>query len=194
MEAVKASISLSAEPGAHKNEEGLWDPCKSKEDYTKALEKQEDCDSYIEKNKFVKREKVLNVCKVDTSKRMVFGWAQICTKNGEDYYDSDNQCFDEEVTLGTIAKSEDEESTGWLGFMLKSRTHKAMHDGEPVGDVAFAFPAFDDIMKSLGFETIEKTGIITGVYVSDDAVLEKFHKGEYTGFSIGGSAIFEDEE
>ena len=49
-------------------------------------------------------------------------------------------------------------------------------------------------MKSLGFGPIEKTGIITGVYVSDDSVLEKFHNGEYTGFSIGGSANFIDEE
>lgn len=123
------------------------------------------------------------VLKVDTNRRLVFGWAQVCTKSGKDYYDTDNQHFPEEVTLDA-----------WVKFMNDTRVHKAMHSGEQVGSVAFAFPAFDDIMKSLGFNEAHQTGIIAGVYVNDDDVLQKFHSGEYTGFSIGGGALFENEE
>lgn len=137
--------------------------------------------------KFAKGSESCEVCKVDNSRRLVFGWAQICTKNGEEYYDTDNQHFPEDVTLG-------DDQSGWVNFMMQSRIHKAMHDGSEVGDVVFAFPAFDDVMKSLGFEPSDKTGIITGVYVKDDDTLKKFHDGDYTGFSIGGSAAFEDEE
>lgn len=127
------------------------------------------------------------VCKVDSDRRMVFGWAQICTKNGEEYFDTDNQSFPETVTLG------DDES-GWIGYMKSQRIHKAMHSGEQVGEVIFAFPAFDDIMKSLGYEPTDKTGIIVGVQVHDDKVLQKFHSGEYSDFSIGGGANFDEVE
>lgn len=137
--------------------------------------------------KFEKSAENMQVCKVDTGLGLVFGWAQICKVNGEDYYDSDNQHMPEAVTLG------DNES-GWLGFMKTARVHKAMHDGKQVGDVVFAFPAFSDIMKSLGFEPIGKTGIIAAVQVSDKPTLQKFHSGEYTGFSVGGSAAWADEE
>lgn len=183
-QAVEASIELGAEVGAHKGDDGQWYPCKTEKAYDEAL------NNLYEENEdfpFVKSADTCKIAKVDKSRRLVFGWAQICTKAGKDYYDTDNQCFPEDVTLG------DAES-GWTAFMMKARAHKAMHKGENVGEVVFAFPAFDDVMKSLGFEPAHQTGIITGVYVSDDDTLEKFHKGEYTGFSIGGSAMFEDDE
>lgn len=190
LEAVKASVDLGAEVGAHESEDGGWLPCKSTEEYQKALnrkfEKSSD-NKESDESKFVKSQETSKVCKVDGSRRLVFGWAQVCTKNGEDYYDTDNQCFPEDVTLGDV-------DSGWVNFMRQSRIHKAMHSGQEVGDVVFAFPAFDDIMKSLGFEPANQTGIITGVYVSDDDILAKFHKGEYTGFSVGGRAAWIDEE
>ena len=80
--------------------------------------------------------------KVDTGQRLVFGWAQVCMKNGEPYYDADNQHFPEDVTL-----------KAWTPFMREDlRAHKAMHAGEDVGEVVFAFPMLTDIAKSLGFE------------------------------------------
>lgn len=123
------------------------------------------------------------ICKVDGDRRLVFGWGQICTKNGAPYYDTDNEHFPEDVSLD-----------GWTDFMKNARAHKAMHKGTPVGEVVYAFPAYDEILKSLGFDTIEKTGIIVGVYVNDDTVLEKFQNGTFKGFSIGGSADFLEEE
>ena len=120
--------------------------------------------------------------KVDQMQRLVFGWGQICTKNGEPYFDTDNQHFPEDVTL-----------EGWKDFMRQDRrTHKAMHQGVEVGDVVFAFPMLTDIAKSLGFENLPQTGILTGVYVADDGVLQKFMSGEYSGFSVGGKVVWED--
>ena len=122
--------------------------------------------------------------KVDNSLNLVFGWAQICTVNGEPYYDTDNQHFPEDVTL-----------KAWTDFMLGDlRAHKAMHAGNEVGEVAFAFPMTTDIAKSLGFDTVNQSGVVAGVRVNDPAVMEKFRSGEYKSFSIGGSAQFEDVE
>lgn len=122
--------------------------------------------------------------KVDDSLRLVFGWAQICTVDGEPYYDTDNQHFPEDVTL-----------KAWSDFMLSDlRAHKAMHNGEDVGEVAFAFPMTKDIAESLGFDVTKQTGVIAGVRVNDEAMLQKFRSGEYKGFSIGGMADFEDVE
>lgn len=120
--------------------------------------------------------------KVSAGERLVFGWGQVCTKNGELYFDTDNQAFPEDVTL-----------KGWTEFMKgDQRTHKAMHAGVEMGQVVYAFPMLTDIAKSLGFENLPQTGILVGVYVSDDATLQKFATGEYTGFSIGGGAVWED--
>lgn len=120
--------------------------------------------------------------KVSSQERLVFGWGQVCTKNGELYFDTDNQAIPENVAL-----------KGWKDFMRgDQRTHKAMHAGVEVGQVVFAFPMLTDIAKSLGFENLPQTGILVGVYVSDDTTLQKFATGEYTGFSIGGTAAWED--
>lgn len=108
----------------------------------------------------------------------------VCTKNGEDYYDTDNEHFPEEVVLDA-----------WTAFMQSTdRTHKAMHNGEEVGKVLYAFPMTKDIADSFGFTDLPQTGIIAGVYVEDDDTLAKFKSGEYKSFSIGGQAEFEDEE
>lgn len=124
-----------------------------------------------------------NVIKVDAERRLVFGWAQVCTKNGEEYFDTDNQHIPESVTLDA-----------WADFMRNVRVNKAMHSGDQVGDVAFAFPAYDDIFKSLGLQIGDQSGIIVGVYVQDDDVLNKYHTGVYKGFSVGGAANWEDVE
>lgn len=123
----------------------------------------------------------MTVAKVDTSNKLVFGWGTVCQKNGDPYYDTDNQHFPEDVAI-----------KGWVEFMKNARVSKAMHEGEQVGDVVFAFPATDDIIKSLGMTLGDQSGIIVGVVINDEATLNKFYTGVYKGFSIGGSATFED--
>jgi len=122
-----------------------------------------------------------NVIKVDQGRRLVFGWAQVCTKSGQEYFDTDNQHIPEDVTLDA-----------WSDFMRNGRVNKAMHAGDQVGEVVFAFPAYDEIFKSLGLQIGEQSGIIMAVYVHDDDVLAKYHSGEYQGFSVGGKAQWEN--
>jgi len=123
------------------------------------------------------------VAKVDTDRRLVFGWGQVVTKNGEELFDSDNQSIPKSVALD-----------GWLEFAKGTRMLKQMHAGEPRGMVPFIFPMFDEVLKSLGIEPIGQEGIAVGAYVEDDETLAKFDSGDFTGFSIGGGAAWEDVE
>jgi len=125
------------------------------------------------------------VLKVHPKLGLVVGYAIVSKINGEDYFDHHGDHIPEDAML---------EAT--VDFMKSSRVSADMHtwkDGQPVqdGEVVFAFPMTTDIAKSLGI-TVEKTGLIVGIMPSKD-VLAKFESGEYTGFSIGGRRI-EDEE
>lgn len=128
-------------------------------------------------------EMLVPVAKVDTDRRMVFGWGQIVTEKGQELFDTDNQAIPKVVALD-----------GWLEFAKGNRMLKAMHAGESRGMIPFIFPMFDDVVKSLGFEPIGKEGIAVGAFIEDDETLAKFDSGEYSGFSIGGGAVWEDVE
>ncbi len=122
--------------------------------------------------KFIKA----NVCKVDESLGLVIGWAIVCKHNGEDYYDVQGDHIPEQSMLKATTE-----------FMLGSRTAKAMHAGDPIGTIVFAFPLTTDIAKSLGLST-STTGWMVAMK-PDAAVLAKYKSGEYTGFSIGGQRV-----
>lgn len=123
------------------------------------------------------------ICKVDESLGLVFGWAIICKKNGEDYFDVQGDHIPEAAML--------EASTD---FMIHSRMAKDMHraDGELPGMIVHSFPLTTEIAKSFQIET-EDTGLLIAMKPDDQEVMQKFVSGEYTGFSIGGKYI-ENEE
>lgn len=131
----------------------------------------------------------VKVNKVDEQLRMVFGWGSICKKRNPEtkefvlYTDTDNEQFPEDVTL-----------KAWLDFMNgDQRIMDDMHNETPVGKVVFAFPMTEDIAKTFGIlDSIDQTGMIVGTVITDDATLKKFQSGEYTGYSIGGTAYYED--
>lgn len=125
-------------------------------------------------------QKQASVVKVDESLGLVMGWAIICKEAGEDYYDLQGDNIPEDAMIKAAAD-----------FMENSRVAKEMHKGDPVGFVVFAWPMTTDVAKSLGIQT-ERTGLLVGMRPSAE-VLEKFRKGDLTGFSIGGERI-EDEE
>ena len=53
----------------------------------------------------------------------------------------------------------------------------------------------EDIAASFGLvDKLDQTGVIVGTLITDDEVLKKFQTGEYTGYSIGGTAYYEDVE
>lgn len=121
------------------------------------------------------------VTKVDAGLGLVFGFAVICLKSGEKYFDLQNEHVPESVMLDFATD-----------FMKNSRSAKAMHDGEDVGEVVYAFPLTTEIAKAMDIET-KTTGLMIGMAPSKD-VLAKFEKGEYTGFSIGGYAMYQDAD
>lgn len=121
------------------------------------------------------------VQKVDDDLGLVMGYAIVCKENGEDYYDVQGDHIPEESMLKAATD-----------FMLHSRVAKEMHDGEAVGGVLFCWPVTEEIAKAMGWK-IRKTGLAIAMKPDDDDVLEKFRSGEYTGFSIGGIRL-EDEE
>lgn len=126
------------------------------------------------------------VLEVHKSLGLVVGFAIVSKVNGEDYYDFHGDHIPEDSMLKAS-----------IDFMKNSRVsgdmHKRDEDGTPEvdGEVVFAFPLTSDIAKSLDIET-SKTGLLVGIMPSRD-VLAKFDSGEYTGFSIGGRRIVDED-
>lgn len=122
-----------------------------------------------------------DLAKVDDSLGLVFGFAIVCKVDGEDYYDVQGDNIPEDAMLAASCE-----------FMQGARVAKEMHAGEAKGTVVFAFPLTTDIAKALGIMT-PKTGLLIAMKPDDPAILEKFRSGEFTGFSIGGRRIRDEE-
>lgn len=116
-----------------------------------------------------------NVAKVDQGLGLVFGFAIVCQKDGEDYFDLQGDHIPEDVMLASACD-----------FMLESGMALEMHTGHAKGRVVFAFPMTAEIAKALDITT-KNTGLLIAIKFWDDDILGKFRSGEYTGFSIGGS-------
>lgn len=129
------------------------------------------------------QEEHAQICKIDEELGLVFGWAVICTQDGEPFIDSQNDHAPEDATL--IAATD---------FMLKYRTAGEMHrledDNEPydAGDVVFCFPLTTEIAKAFNIQT-DTTGLLIAMKPRSEDMLEKFRDGTYTGFSIGGKYL-----
>lgn len=129
----------------------------------------------------------VKVLKADSTSPLVYGWGSICkvrdaSGNLVDYRDTDNEEFPEDVT-----------ELAWRDFMLNSRAMDVMHDEQPLGRVVYAMPMTEDIAKAFGvLDALDRTGVMVGVQIDSAELLDKFRTGEYTGFSIGGSAQYED--
>jgi hypothetical protein len=120
------------------------------------------------------------VIKVDKALGLVFGWAIVCKIDGVDYFDVQKDNIPEDSMLDAAAD-----------FMMNSRVAKEMHQGSEQGSIVFAFPLTTEIAKAFEITT-KKTGLMIGMKPSP-AMLEKFEKGELTGFSIGGKRITDEE-
>lgn len=126
------------------------------------------------------------ILKVDEGLGLVFGFAIVCKKDGEDYIDLQDDHIPEDVMLKAATE-----------FMSDSRVAADMHrwddDGNPIktGSVVFAFPLTTDIAKALNIET-SQTGLLIAMRPDSAETLKKFSDGTYKGFSIGGSATRED--
>lgn len=121
-----------------------------------------------------------SVCKVDADLGLVFGYAIVSKENGEPYFDVQGDHIDE----GAMLKAA-------VDFMENSRVAKEMHAGGAAGTVVFAFPLTSDIAKALDIDA-KKTGLLIAMK-PEASMLEKFKSGEYSGFSIGGHRITDED-
>lgn len=113
--------------------------------------------------------------KVDEELGIIFGYAIVCKLNGEDYFDTQDDHIPEDSMLSATCE-----------FMKGDREARVMHGNTQEGVVLFAFPMTTDIAKALGI-TVEKTGLLVGMKPDDPEVIAAAKRGEFTGFSIGGS-------
>lgn len=121
-----------------------------------------------------------SIVKVDAALGLVLGWAIVCKRDGADYFDLQDDHIPEDAMLKAA-----------VDFMEAGAIAKEMHQGNPVGSVVFAFPMTTEIAKAFGIES-KQTGLLIAMKPTPD-VLAKYQDGTYTGFSIGGRRI-EDEE
>ena len=121
----------------------------------------------------------VEVCKVNTDQGLVFGYACVCTVDGQPYFDLQDEHIPEDVMLDFATD-----------FMKHSRQAKAMHEGDAIGEVLYALPMTADLAKALDI-TVKKTGLIIGMS-PDEVSMKKFADGEFKGFSIGGTATYKE--
>ncbi len=122
------------------------------------------------------------ICKVDMDHGLVMGFAIVCHHEGEPYYDLQKDHIPEESMLNAAVE-----------FMSGERVVGDMHQEKEGGKVVFAWPMTKDIAKSFGFEEPKTTGLMIAIKPESQKMLEKFKSGEYTGFSIGGRRIKDEE-
>jgi hypothetical protein len=128
-----------------------------------------------------------SIIKVDDSLGLVFGWAMICKEAGNDYFDVQDDHIPEDSMLKASTD-----------FMLSRRVAKEMHFGDETGTIVFAFPVTADVAEAMGITT-KCTGLMIAMKPETAALLNKFKSGpngeppEYTGFSIGGQRLVDEE-
>lgn len=126
------------------------------------------------------------VCKVDATLGLVFGWGIVCCEKNDagewvDHYDLQGDHIPEFVML-----------EGTSDFMLNSREAHDMHKGEAHGSIVHSFPLTRDVAEKMGIKA-DRTGWMIAMKPCED-VLIKFQNGTYRGFSIGGGCDYVLEE
>lgn len=120
------------------------------------------------------------ILKVDEERRTAFGWAyKSAESDGTLIIDKQGDFIDDPEELETAA----------YNFTLQSRDAGDMHVRKSgVGTLVESVVFTPEKIEKMGLPADSvPTGWWLGFYVEDDGVWEKVRKGEYTGFSIGGS-------
>ena len=115
----------------------------------------------------------VDIVKAHEELGMLFGFAIICNQDGEPYYDLQGDHVPEDAMLKAA-----------MDFMVDYRYAYDSHV-YGIGTVVFAWPLTSDIAEAMDITT-SKTGLLVGIKVDSDEIVDKFREGIYTGFSIGG--------
>ena len=114
------------------------------------------------------------IVKIDKSRRIVYGWANVITESGVPVEDADEHI----IRPGELVKFTTE-------FMIGDRIGKTNHAGDPTHMVVHSFPLTYELAKALGIETPDE-GWLVGVYVHDADTMARVESGDLVAFSIGG--------
>jgi hypothetical protein len=127
------------------------------------------------------------IFKVDEEQGIIYGWAIVCTINGEPYFDLGDGTYSDHIPEAVMCKAAAE-------FSQRSRVGKDMHRGDQQGDVLYVYPVTKAIALGLDVES-DKTGMVIGYKPKDRSLLDLVKSGARRGFSIGGrltSAFVDD--
>ena len=124
--------------------------------------------------------KYSKIVKVDSEQGIVYGWAIVSKIDGKEYFDLQDEHIPEHVMMNCSSD-----------FMCNVRSTKNMHVGEDTGTVVHSFPMTEEMKKSFDIEC-SYTGWMVGVKPTNKETVDKFKKGVYTGFSIGGTGTTEE--
>lgn len=112
--------------------------------------------------------------KRDVAGRYVRGWASVASKDGAPVKDFQGDV----IAMDELRKAAHR-------FVTEARVAKAMHKGEPVGDVVESVLIDDEFAKALGVQD-PRRGWWIGMEIHDPAVRKRVRSGELRAFSIGG--------
>lgn len=115
------------------------------------------------------------IAKVDEKHNLVFGYAMVSKIDGKPHFDLHGHHIPDNVILKSL-----------IDFSAKPIA-KEMHSGDAVGEFVFLFPLTEEIAKSLDIEA-KQHGALVAMKPYNKEIIQKFASGEYTGFSIGGTA------
>jgi hypothetical protein len=120
--------------------------------------------------------KSADILKVDTARRIVWGWASVSTMKGELVTDRQG----DRIAPAEMEKMADR-------FMRSARAAKAMHEAMTWAKLSTLSRSPQELAAAFGIQT-DREGWITGTYIKSDAEWQKVLDGEYKGLSIGGRA------
>jgi len=127
---------------------------------------------------------VVRVVKISEEQQLVFGWANVAIrKDGEQVTDShDDQIDPEDLELAAYM------------FTLQFREMNEVHTEVSKGRLVESFAVTPQKLEAMGLaKDALPQGWWVGFYVDDADVWEKVKKGEYSMFSIEGSAARVEE-
>ncbi len=120
-------------------------------------------------------ERLGRIVKVDQSRKIAYGWANVITEKNCPVVDSQGDM----IAPGELIRFTTD-------FMLDSRVGKTVHEGEQTHVVVHSMPMTYELAKAFGIDTPDE-GWLVGVYIHDPDTLAKAVSGELAAFSIGGA-------
>ncbi|MBX9451370.1 MAG: hypothetical protein KL801_05820 [Mesorhizobium sp.] len=124
-----------------------------------------------------------HIAKIDTARRIVYGYASVITEKGKPVVDLQGDVIEADELHAAVDE-----------FMKSVRTAKLSHTTRQVGEVIHSLVLTKDIAAALGIDTGGREGWIVGMHITDDEVWKSIQSGTsgLGAFSIGATAIREE--